>query len=108
MDLPALGEENLAKYSEENEKKWKILLCWVGEREREKSWKNFWKSVLNESNTVFKKNLIYDVRLIEKQVRSIETGRGSLKILNTISIDQKTDSIDRNCKKMNFWKSTEF
>ena len=36
MDLPALGEENLAKYSEENEKKWKIFLCRVGEREREK------------------------------------------------------------------------
>ena len=34
MDLPALGEENLAKDSEENDKKWKILLCRVGERER--------------------------------------------------------------------------
>ena len=67
MDLPALGEENLAKDLEENDKKWKILLCWVGEREREKSWKNFWKSVLNESNTVFKKNMIHDVQLIEKQ-----------------------------------------
>ena len=36
MDLPALGEENLAKDSEENDKKWKILLCRVGERERER------------------------------------------------------------------------
>ena len=33
MDLPALGEENLAKDSEENDKKCKILLCRVGERE---------------------------------------------------------------------------
>ena len=36
MDLPALGEENLAKDSEENDKNWMILLCRVGEREREK------------------------------------------------------------------------
>ena len=77
-------------------------------REREESLKKFWKSVLNESNTVFKKNMIHDVQLIEKQVRPIELGRDSLKFLNAISIDRKTDSINRNCKKMNFWKSTEF
>ena len=34
MDLPALGEENLAKDSEENDKNWIILLCRVRERER--------------------------------------------------------------------------
>ena len=34
MDLPALGEENLAKDSEENDKKWMILLCRVEEREK--------------------------------------------------------------------------
>ena len=34
MDLLALGDENLAKDSEENDKKWKILLCRVGEREK--------------------------------------------------------------------------
>ena len=53
MDLPALEEENLAKDSEENNKNWMILLCRV--REREKMWKNFWKSVLNWSNIEFKK-----------------------------------------------------
>ena len=57
---------------------------------------------------MLKKNLIHNVRLIEKQLRSIEPGRDSLKFLNTISIDRKTDSIDQNCKKMNFGKSTEF
>ena len=52
-----------------------------------------------------KKNLIHDVRLIEKQVQSIEPGRGSLKFLNTISIDRRTDSIDRNCKKNEFFEN---
>ena len=33
-DLPALGKENLAKDSEENDKNWMILLCLVGEREK--------------------------------------------------------------------------
>ena len=77
-------------------------------REREKSWKNFWKSVLNESNTEFKKtwftifdwsknsfdqskqtkthwNFYAQFRLIEKQTRAIEI-----------------------VKKMDFWKSAEF
>ena len=34
MDLPALGEENFAKDSEENDKNWMILLCRAGEREK--------------------------------------------------------------------------
>ena len=34
MDLPALGKENLAKDSEENDKNWMILLFRVGEREK--------------------------------------------------------------------------
>ena len=33
MDLSALGEENLARDSEENDKNWIILLCRVRERE---------------------------------------------------------------------------
>ena len=106
MDVPALGEENLAKDSEENNKNWMILLCRVGERE--KSWKNFWKSVLNGSNTELKKKLIHDIRLIEKQFRLIEIDKDPLEFFIAISIDRKTDSINRNCKKMNFWKSTEF
>ena len=68
-------------------------------REREKFEKVFEK-VFESVKTLFKKkNLIHDVRLIEKQVRSIEPGRDSLKFLNTNLIDRRTDSINRNCKK---------
>ena len=51
--------------------------------------------------------MIHDIRLIEKQVRSIELGRDSLKFLNAISIDQKTDSIDRNCKKKRIFENQQ-
>ena len=86
----------------ENDKKSSVEPCQVGKREESL------KKCFEWVKTLFKKNLIHDVQLIEKQVRSIEPGRGSLKFLNAISIDRKTDSIDRNCKKMNFWKSTKF
>ena len=46
-----------------------------------------------------KKNLIHDVQLIEKQVRSIEPGRGLLKFFKMISIDQKSDWINRKSGK---------
>ena len=46
-------------------------------REREK-FEKVLKKCLNQSKHYFKKNLNHDVRLIEKQVRSIEPGRGSL------------------------------
>ena len=48
------------------------------------------------------KNLKHDVQLIEKQVRSIELGRGSLNFLNKISIDRKSDWINRNSGKSSF------
>ena len=51
--LPALREKNLAKNLVENDKKSSVEPCQVGEREE--SLKKIWKSVLNESNTVFKK-----------------------------------------------------
>ena len=107
MDLSALGEENLARDSEENDKNWIILLCRVREREREKL-KKLLKKYFERVKPWILKNLIHDIRLIEKQFQSIETDRDSLKFLIAISIYWKTDSIDRNCKKMNFWKSTEF
>ena len=56
------------------------------EREREKVLKSFEK-MFEQVKTKFLKNLIHDVRLIEKQVRSIEPGKGSLKILKKILID---------------------
>ena len=51
---------------------------------------------------LFLKNLKHNVRLIEKQVRSIEPGRGSLNFLNKISIDLKSDWINRNSGKTTF------
>ena len=74
MVLPALREENLAKIEEENDKKFVVLPCQVGERRKVE--KLFENDVLKQSNNCLK-NLKYDVRLIEKQVRSIEPGRGS-------------------------------
>ena len=120
MVLPALREENLAKILEENNKKIVVLPYQVGERRKvEKLLKKmFW----NSQRTIFKKtwNTIFDwsknrfdqsneaeahinfkarFRLIEKQVRLIEPGRGSLNFLNKISIDQKLDWINRNFGK---------
>ena len=46
-------------------------------REREKFEKGFEK-VFESIKELFQKNLKHNVRLIEKQVRSIEPGRGSL------------------------------
>ena len=57
MDLSAWREENIAKRLEENNKKLRMSLVQIGERERERerSLKNFWKVSLNKSNSVFKK-----------------------------------------------------
>ena len=79
-------------------------------REREK-----FEKVFESVKALFLKNLKHDVRLIEKQVqlikkqvrsikkqvRSIEPGKGSLNFLNKISIDRKSDWINRNSKKKN-------
>ena len=65
-------------YKNLSEKRQKIfsgaLPSW---REREKYEKSFEK-VFESVKTLFLKNLNHDVRLIKKQVRSIEPGRGSL------------------------------
>ena len=74
MVIPALRKENLAKIEEENDKKFE---CSLAKSEREKKLKNFWKGCLKQSKNWFLKNLKYDVRLIEKQVQSIEPSRGS-------------------------------
>ena len=102
MDVPALGEENLAKDSEKNDKNWMILLCRVGEREKLK--KLLKKCFEQVKHWIKKKKLIHDIRLIEKRFRSIEIDRDPLEFFIAISIDRKTDSIDRNCKKNEFLK----
>ena len=65
MVLPALREENLAKILEENDKKIVVNPCQVGERRKVE--KLFEKDVFwNSQRIVLKKNLKYDLRLIEK------------------------------------------
>ena len=51
MDIPAYGEKNLAKIQEENDKKFVVEPCRVGEREE--SLKTFKKNVLNKSRFDF-------------------------------------------------------
>ena len=70
-------------------------------REREK-FEIFFEKVFESVKELFLKNLKHDVRLIEKQVQSIEPGRGSLNFLNKISIDRKSDWINRNSGKTAF------
>ena len=73
--------------------------CQEGERER--GLKSLKKTFEKDRIHVLK-NLIHDVRLIEKQVRSIKPDRGSLKFLKRISIDRKTDWINRKSGKQHF------
>ena len=75
MVLSALREENLAKIEEENDKK--MWCAALPSRREKKSWKLFEKDIFETVKELFLKNLKYDLRLIEKQVRSIEPGRGS-------------------------------
>ena len=87
----------------ENDKKSSVEPCQVGKREESL------KKCFEWVKTLFKKNLIHDVQLIEKQVRSIEPGRGLLKFFKMISIDQKSDWINQNSgKKQLFRKITWF
>ena len=95
MDIPAYGERNLARNLEENDKKILVEPCRVGEREK-KFWKSWfeqvkydflktgftsfdwskisfdWSKQTEASLKVFKQ-----FRLIEKQIGSIETDKGS-------------------------------
>ena len=95
--LPIFGERNLAKKMIKNDKNLRWSQVRIGEREKSsekllKKW--FWKS-----QNQFLKNLIHDIRLIEKQFRSIEIDRGSPKILKEILIDRKTVWINRKSGK---------
>ena len=75
MVLSALREENLAKIEVENDKK---SLCCLAKSERgRKVWKKTFEKMFESVKELFLKNQKHDVRLIEKQVRSIEPGRGS-------------------------------
>ena len=74
MDILAYGEKNLARNQEENDKKFAVKPCRVGEREE--SLKTFEKGELNKSRSDFKKTY------------------------SRISIDRKLVLIDRNRQKL--------
>ena len=74
MVLPALREENLAKIEEENNKKFVVQPCQVGERRKVEIF--FEKDVLKQSKNYFKKPEIQ------------------------FSIDRKTGSINRNRQRL--------
>ena len=76
-----------------------MLPCQVGEREK---FEKTFEKVFESAKELFLKNLKHDVRLIKKQVRSIELGRGSQNFLNKISIDRKSDWINQNSRKTAF------
>ena len=93
MVLPALGEKNLAKNLVENDKKSLMEPCQVGEREE--SLKKFWKSVLNELNTVFKKKL--DSRCsIDRKTGSINRTRQRLIEIFKRNFDWSKNRLDRS------------
>ena len=71
------------------------------EREREK-FENGFEKVFELVKALFLKNLKHDIRLIKKQVRLIKPGRGSLNFLNRISIDRKSDWVNRSFGKTAF------
>ena len=99
MILSALREENLAKIEVENDKKIFVLPCQVREREREKFEKKTFEKVFESVKELFLKNLKHDVRLIEKQVRSIKPGRGSQ------NLKQDFDWSKIRLDQSKFWKS---
>ena len=69
--------EKPCKKSIENDKKSSMEPCQVGKRRKVE--KLFENDVFETVKELFLKNLKYDLRLIKKQVRSIEPGRGSHK-----------------------------
>ena len=101
--ITGLEGEKPCKNKVENDKKSSVQSCQVGEREREREkFEKGFQKVFESVKALFLKNLKHDVRLIEKQVQSIEPGRGSLNFLNKILIDRKSDWINRNSRKTAF------
>ena len=70
------GRKTLQKFRKKTTKNRCATL--LSRREREKKLKKLLEKVFEPVKELFLKNLKHDVRLIEKQVRSIEPGRGSL------------------------------
>ena len=101
-----LGErKTLQKDQRKMTKNWGWALS-KSKRER-KVWKTFEKWGWT-SQTQFLKNLIHNFWLIENQFQLIETDRGSPKKKNfeSILIDRKTISINRNSRKITVLKKS--
>ena len=86
------------------EKRQKIFSGALPSRRERGKFEKVLKKCFELVKTLFKKNLIHNVRLIKKQVRSIEPGRGLLKFFKRILIDRKSDWINRNSGKTTFFK----
>ena len=87
-----MREKNLAKI---RLKTTKNLLCSLPKSERERKVEKGFEKVFESVKALLLKNLKHDVRLIEP-------GRDSLNFLNKISIDRKSDWINRNSGKTAF------
>ena len=92
-DLPAFKDKNLAKILEENDKK--SMVEPLAKLEREKSWKNFLKKSFWKRQSDLLKTMFHKFRLIEKQPRSIETDRDSIKTIWK-EFEQLKNSFDRS------------
>ena len=76
MDIPAWGEENLARNLVENDKKLMIELVRVGEREREREvWKLLKKVSWISQGLIKKKKKTYSRFLIDRKSVSIDRNR---------------------------------
>ena len=95
MGLTGIWREKPCKKNDKKRQKSEVETS-SNRRERE-NLGNFWKS-----QNPFLKNLIHDIRLIEKQFWSIKTDRGSPKFLKEILIDRKTVCFNRKSGKISF------
>ena len=85
-------------------KRQKILCGALPSRRERKRFEKFLKKWFEQVKYEFFKNLIHDVQLIEKQVRSIEPDRGSLKFFKRTSIDRKLDWINQKSRKKHLFR----
>ena len=87
--LPVFGERNLEKRMIKNDKNLRWSQVQIEERERERERENFWKS-----HDPFLKNLIHDIRLIEKQFGSIENLEKHIFRKNNLIFENTPQSIE--------------
>ena len=106
--LPALGEKNLAKRMEENDKK-NLLEPWPHRKERKKSWKTFEKVSLNTWKSVFIK-ILYTI--FDRSKNKFDRSKMLQLIHHQLSTDRNrqrlTNIFNRNFDRSKFWKKQFF